>query len=380
MHPIEEGIAYRKLIEDSGYEVKSIAAKVGKSDTYVRQRLFLTNLNEKAQKAYRNGKFNDGFAVEIAKLSPDNQLKVVDKVCDPHSYNRIDTLKELKDYIQNKFYSSLNYQPWLKSKEVMEAVGPCKECPPDNPTLFGEVKKEGACTSLKCWNRKMEKFIQYNLKKDKELLQISSNYSESKNKNIIRRGEYDDDVKGKKKCEFAQKAIIVEGEGLGKFKQICVKNTRCKKHWNYISTNSNYAQTPEEKQKAKEKRKKEIAAAKKRHENNSKKFIEALNRLKYPISQKHLDALLEFAFERCGYSRQQPAVKLLGVDIIKKEEKVWGSKKVRMVSDYEATLRKFAKDGGNTSKLKTVFALLIPHPGNSEYDDGKDFRNALKKL
>ena len=53
VHPLEEGEAYRKLIEDGGRKVADVAVKVGKSESYVRQRLFLTNLSDKAKKLYR---------------------------------------------------------------------------------------------------------------------------------------------------------------------------------------------------------------------------------------------------------------------------------------------------------------------------------------
>ena len=77
VHPLEEGEAYHKIIEESKYEIAAIAAKVGKSETYVRQRLFLTNLSEKSAKAYRKGDITDGHAVLIAKLSPNDQIEAV---------------------------------------------------------------------------------------------------------------------------------------------------------------------------------------------------------------------------------------------------------------------------------------------------------------
>jgi hypothetical protein len=61
--------AYRKLVEESKYEIASVAAKVGKSESYVRQRIFLTRLEAPVAAAYRSGKINDGHAVLIAKLS-----------------------------------------------------------------------------------------------------------------------------------------------------------------------------------------------------------------------------------------------------------------------------------------------------------------------
>jgi len=148
----------------------------------------------------------------------------------------------------------------------------------------------------------------------------------------------------------------------------------CKKHSN---DHSAYALTPAEKAA----RKREAEKAKKRAENNSSQFKEAIAKIKYPLSEKQLDALLDFAFYCRGISCQQPAVKLLGIEVVRVDQTDWNGKKTGLqVVDHRASLRKYATDGGNDTKLRTIFALLMPQPNNHEYDDGKDFKDAAKKL
>ncbi len=372
VHPLEEGEAYRKLIEESKYETSAVAAKVGKSESYVKQRLFLTNLEKKPAEAYRSGKINDGIAVLIARLSAGDQEKVLFIINHRNEYNPF-SVKELKKWIEENIYSSLENQPWLKSKELMEVVGKCQECEPTRASLFGPVK-EGACTDLKCWNRKMGKYIDHRAKKEK-LSKVSSEYGQS-TKEIRTKSDYTEIEKKKERCESTHKVIIAAGAGLGKIIEIC-SNSKCKKHYN---SQTEYDLTPEEKAKRKAEAKKEAEKQKKKDEDKQKKFQGAIAKIKYPLSQKHLDALLDFAFYRCGVSFQQPAAKLLGAEPVKREETIgWDEKKKVMRTNYEATLRAWAEKNGNDGKMRAIFSMIMPHPNN--YDDTDlNFNNAIKKL
>lgn len=366
IHPLDEGVAYRNLIEKSSprYEIKAVALKVGKSESYIKQRLFLTNLEPKPAEAYRAGKINDGHAVLVAKLSAGDQIRTLKQI------DESTTIKEIEMWIGDNIYSSLDNQPWLGNPEYIKAVGPCQECQPNRLSLFGPTK-EGACTDKKCWERKMKKYIDYRAKNE-ELRKITDEYYSS-DKKILTRNDYAQAKKGS--CESGIGAIIVDGSNIGKVGMICI-NKLCKVHASGARTN--YNQTPEETAKQKAEAKKEREAMKKKQEINSAKFKEAMEKLKWPMPEKQLDALLDFAIYRCGGSYQQPAVKLLGIEIVRKEEtRGWETKKKVMVIDYEASLRKFAEEKGNIGKLQAIFALLIPHPNN--YGD-QDFNKAIKKL
>lgn len=372
VHPLEEGEAYRKLIEESKYEISAVAAKVGKSESYVKQRLFLTNLEKKPAAAYRSGKMNDGIAVLIAKLSAGDQGEALKHFNDQTQYGSNYPVKDFKEWIEENIYSALENQPWLKSKELMAIVGECQECEPNRATLFGEIK-EGACTDLKCWARKMGKYVDYYAEKEK-MPKVSSEYGQAPKGIKFSKSNYTEIESKKDRCESTHKVIIAHGEDIGKVIEIC-SNPKCEKHYN---SQSDYNLTPEEAAERKAERKKQIEKAKKIAENNQKEFQEAIGKIKYPLSQKHLDALFDFAFYRCGVSFQQPAAKLLGAEPVKKEEtRGWAEKKKVIVTDYEATLRAWAEKNGNEGKIKAIFAMMIPHP--SSYDN-EHFDKAVKKL
>lgn len=364
IHPLEEGEAYRKLIEESKYEISAVAAKVGKTESYIKQRLFLTNLENKPAEAYRSGKINDGHAVLIAKLSPLDQVIALKEKLDRNWMS----VKDLERWIKDNIYSTLDFQPWLKSPELMEAVGKCQECEPSRASLFGPVK-EGACTDLKCWNRKMQNYINYRAKKE-SLAKITKEYGTAP-KGILGKDSYVMmSSKIKDHCEHARQAIIAHGEDAGMTVWIC-DSGECKTH---KTDRAGYRENPAE-IKA---RKIEALRAKKKTESDQKEFQEVIAKIKYPLRQKHLDALLDFAFYRCGVSFQLPAVKLLGAELVKKEKTSgWDEKKKVMKTDYEATIRAWAEKNGNEGKMQAIFAMMIPHPssyGNEHFD------KAVKKL
>jgi len=58
VHPLDEARGYAVLMEKANYDVEGIAAKVGKSASYVYQRLKLTELIEPAKKSFLGGRVN----------------------------------------------------------------------------------------------------------------------------------------------------------------------------------------------------------------------------------------------------------------------------------------------------------------------------------
>lgn len=346
VHPLDEGEAYRKLIEEAKYEISAVAVKVAKSESYVKQRLFLTNLKEKTVKAYRAGKINDGHAVLIAKLSSNDQKSAL--LATLGRWNEVMTVKELKEWIESNIYSEIAFQPWLKSKEAMEAAGECTECKPNSESLFGPVK-EGACTDLKCWKNKIKKYFSWKVKMGK-LKRISSEYGQAP-KGVISLSDY---VKvGRKKedrCDSVLKAIVVEGSGLGKEIDICI-NPKCEKH---KGAQAQYGLTAKEVKERKEDRKKEIENAKKAKVAMEKKLADALKKVKWPLSEKHLDALLTLALELAGSNAYRTIAKRHELEV-EKENQSWGGTCYR----YDKAIEKMAKGLDKNEKIKFVFELLI---------------------
>lgn len=360
IHPLEEGELYRKLIEDTKYEIVAIAAKVGKAESYVKQRLFLTNLITPAADAYRAQKINDGHAVLIAKLSSGDQTKALQAAID--RWRGTVTVKELKEWIEKNIYSTLDNQPWLKSPEAMEAVGKCQECEPNKESLFGPVK-EGACTSVKCWTRKMGKYIDYIAKTEKRV-KVSSEYGQAA-KGLKNKGDYVlVAAKGKDRCESVHGAIVAQGTNIGEKIDIC-SDKECKIHGR---SQSEYTMTPAEANKRKEERKKEIAKAKKAKEDRTKRLTDALAKLKWPMSEKHLDALLALSLDQASSNLYRAVAKRHELEV-EKQKNTWGS----TTWNYKGAVEKMVKGLDNVGKLRMAFELLI----DTGYDS---LRNGIGKI
>ena len=270
VHPIDEGQSYRKLVEEMKLETAVIAAKVGKSETHVRERLYLTNITKKAEDAYRTGKINDGHAVLIAKLGEEDQAKALKFVTDNEF--RIPTVRDLKEWVHENVYVQLGNQPWTagSDKEVEEwkkIVGECKECEPNKASLFGQVK-EGNCTNTKCWERKMGKYVEHKAKEG--CVKVSDEWA-TPPKGVYAKGNYTVVfAHGKNKCGNEVDAVVAVGPGAGKTFKVCVTKD-CEKHG---GGHSSYALTPEEK----EKRRKERQKEREKEEKQSSEFIETLEK------------------------------------------------------------------------------------------------------
>ena len=257
-------------------------------------------------------------------------------------------------------YSPMESQPWLNTPELMEAVGKCVECQPNRLSLFGDVK-EGACTDLKCWNRKMQNYLNHRAKTEK-LTKVSSEYGQAP-KGVKSESEYIR-VGKKDRCDSVHGAIVTVGSEIGKVFDIC-SNKECKTHFNQ---RSEYRLSPKEEVKRKEERKKEIAKAKKAKEARQKRLAEALDNVKWPLSENHLEALLGLALEMAGSNLMRSVAKRHEFEV-KKEKNTWGSTSW----DYSGAVKSAVKEMDKTAKIRMVFELLI----DTGYDS---LRNGISLL
>jgi ParB family chromosome partitioning protein len=346
IHPLEEGEAYRRLIEDKGYDVKNVALRVGKSETYVRGRLFLTNLIPPAAKKYRNGDFTEGHAVLIAKLTPEEQKAALKYLGE---WGEAPDIAALKNWITDKFYRPLSYQPWMTDPAIAKLVGPCTSCPPNRPSLFGMVK-EGQCTDLRCWGNKMAAYLKWRLDGDENLVMVSKGYGTPEMKGAIGRSSYTGlGTKKKDHCEFAEQGIVVEGPDIGTTIWLC-RDDDCKKH-HANHSNSGYAMSPKER----EKRKKELARQRARDDKAYADFVAIIKaKVAWPLSEDALGVLLEDALSKHRFTSLVPVAKRLGIKS-RKEKNGWGG----MGNSFKGGLRAWIEKASKAEKLQLYFELRL---------------------
>jgi len=174
VHPMEEAVAFMSLI-DHGKDIKEIAARVGKSEFYARQRVKLCALNKDWQSAF--------FA---NRLSVSEALKVA--VFDEKIQNELFEENGRMQKIELSSWDLRNYQGKLKeacfnlSDETLDKkVGACTNCKFNSATaqLFQESALDPQCTNVTCFKNKSDLHFNREIelaKEDPEVIFISDEY------------------------------------------------------------------------------------------------------------------------------------------------------------------------------------------------------------
>ena len=254
VHPLDEAAGYRALIEKTNQGVEAIAGKVGKSVSYVYQRLKLTDLSEAVQKAFLEDKVTAGHAILIARLQPDDQVEALEYCVDKWDSPSV---RDLRDWIEQEIHRELKSAPFSpKNAKLLPEVGDCIQCPKRTgfaPALFPDLEKKDACTDRDCWTRKIEAHIDSVRAKHagSPLLEISTDYKpHAKKQGLIGRQKWEH-IEGKsERCTSTQKALVIEGGyanmKLGSVIEVCA-DPKCKKHHAWRSGSAaGTAKTPQQ--------------------------------------------------------------------------------------------------------------------------------------
>jgi ParB/RepB/Spo0J family partition protein len=159
LSPLEEAQGYKLLHELHGYSFEDLAAKIGKSQSYIYGRLKLIELSPKVQKALAEGKLQLSWAVEFTRIqSLKDQEQLVEMVLE--GWSGIDDLGDLRREIEEKYLLRLAKAPFnIKDAKLCPEAGACSACPKRTgaqPDIFGDSAKTDTCQDSKCWNEKVE--------------------------------------------------------------------------------------------------------------------------------------------------------------------------------------------------------------------------------
>ena len=243
VHPLEEALGYQALMASSKVSVKEIAAKLGKSEAYVYQRMKLTDLSEDGQKLYLDGGITTAMAIAIARLQPKDQKDAV-KGCtaqQPGGWRQIENITKLESWIESNTHLDLTKAPFdILSAELLPAAGACPACPKRTgftPALFPTITNADTCTDKRCFNKKQEINFQATLKlfEGEALVQITENYWTGPKSKLVTQADYkvitgDDEALV---CDRAVKGLIADGGRRGAVLDICA-DKKCPVHFNDV--------------------------------------------------------------------------------------------------------------------------------------------------
>lgn len=346
VHPLDEGEAFRFLVEELNHDAEGVAKRVGKSVTYVRERLGLTNLNVAAAKAFREGDITITHALLIAKLEDDKQQN--DAVKETTRYNM--SADRLRSWIQDRVYTDLGNRPWAKDAKLAELVGDDM----GKETLFGKKPTDDPVEYARKMAAYIELMIRRAAEKKEKLVKICTSYGTPDLKGVLGRDQYKmlESKEAIKKATNPHKGIVAEGGNMGRIFWITTAKEDLQQ-----SESSTYRLSPAEKAK----RKKEREAADKKRAKDHVDTQKAVGRMSWPISQKHLDALVDIAISQASHDTLQ--------GICKRRELEAEKYQSHNGRNYQGAVQKLA--GTLKPKEKAGLMLELMLPGYSPHWDGR---------
>jgi ParB family chromosome partitioning protein len=247
--PLEQAHGYRRLL-DLGDDAAGVAAKIGRSEDYVLERLQLTKLIPALQEDLAKGWITFTHARVLAKVErPEDQAELRDQdLYDVHPDDVYEgesptpyPVAQLRRAIGEAYRRDLAGAPWkLDDAELVPAAGSCAACPKRSgtrPGLFDELaegngkKKADQCFDRTCFDAKRAAVIDLGLRKAAEragggeVLKVTTEHY-SRDPDVLRADRYDvvsaKDAKAAKPGEVKQ-AVIADGKRAGQVVTVRVK-------------------------------------------------------------------------------------------------------------------------------------------------------------
>ena len=256
IHPMEEAEGFAALLrlEEPKYTVEQIAARVGKSPSFIAQRLKLIDLAPPVVEAFYGNEIGVGHALLLAKLPAPEQQQAL-SACFKEVYNGSQKparillpVRNLEFWIETNVLLVLKDAPFDKrDAELLPSAGSCADCPKrtgHNKLLFGDdLGRQGdRCVDPACYQAKLSAHVAKTVAAKPQLVQVSTAYgTQREGSSVLPRNRYTEirDEKPKSKeeaqrpefkvCKFAADAIITEGSDVGTIHKVCA-NPDCPVH------------------------------------------------------------------------------------------------------------------------------------------------------
>lgn len=186
VHPLEEAEGYEALMkcpksDGTEYTADEIAAKVGKSRSYVYGRLKLTALGPNGRKALYGGfldasralllaripvvELQDKALLEILHLNKPEDLEPSEDAEEDEDFRpRPMSYRDAAEHIQYEYTLQLKAAPFkISDATLVPGAGPCTTCPKrsgNQPVLFADIESADVCTDPKCFAAKRDAHLQ----------------------------------------------------------------------------------------------------------------------------------------------------------------------------------------------------------------------------
>jgi ParB family chromosome partitioning protein len=323
VHPLDEATAFYGLLHTDGlnYDINTLALKAGKSAAFVAQRLRLVELIPLIADAFLADQIGVGHALEIAKLTQEQQQKAFDAAFRTVWSNGKESrvvmpLRDLTAWIEQNILLSLDSVPFDKNDATLvPEAGSCAECPKRtgfNTLLFGELgSQHDSCSDGACYQNKLGKFVERQIAEKPKLVQIATSHVSRTDGAALPRSRYvalhlTNPAKSKqplspyqKPCKHMAEAIVVDGAERGHTVKVCAEPS-CAVHFadRRAPNPAQVAKEREQRRRELEKRKLEITV---RH----RILAEVLRKVGAPLDRADLVFLAETMLEKTEPLRRE---------------------------------------------------------------------------
>ena len=237
VHPLDEGEGFRTLMEQTGWDADQVAGKVGKSKSYVYQRLKLAELIGPVKEAFLSDKITASHAILIARERPEQQREALKACVARWGDEELVGTRELARWIDGNLHLKLAAAPWKKDDETLvPKAGACNVCPKRSgyaPELFPEIKgNQEVCLDRACYQAKQQAHIQRLQSQAKAsgggLLKLDDVSFGTRAAGVLKAHSQWREVKPGS-CSHATKGVVIRGTRIGEVLTICAEKT-CKQH------------------------------------------------------------------------------------------------------------------------------------------------------
>ncbi len=173
VHPMEEALAIKYAVETGQYNMEDLRHKVGKSITYIKQRMKLNSLTEDWQKLFFNGNINITTALQLSQFTADTQTQILEDEDEPiEDYlNNPENKIEFSKYQFNRYKGNLSDATFdLADENLVPSIGACTSCQFNTSCaqLFPDDATDARCTNVACFATKTDVFYKAQLQIAKE--------------------------------------------------------------------------------------------------------------------------------------------------------------------------------------------------------------------
>lgn len=370
IHPMEEAFGFRSLLEVEGakYTVAEIAAKCGKGEPYVLNRIRLTELIPPVAEAFLADKITIGHALLIAKLPASRQQEAFSAclrqmwMSDGNQQVLIPA-KELSAWIQSNILLELNAAPFDRNDtSLVPGVGGCADCPKRtgfSVMLFAEFAgHKDCCTDAECFGKKVDAHIAKAVESKPKLVQISSawasregaplgrnRYTEIEPERASRNGKAKEVTPVQKPCRSMTEAICMDGGRRGKIVKICA-DFNCRVHHA-----DKQQPSPEQVERQRTAERKRIEAQKVEITTRHQILAAVLAKVNSPLGQQELQLVAWRLIEKVDHQRR--------ILLAKRHKLLSGRNSDAEYQAVEKALRSFVKESNDAALCPLLLECVL---------------------